>query len=368
MRWQCFSRLLAILSKEVRQLRRDRLTFGMIVGIPIMQILLFGFAINTDVRHLRAAVVDEAGTALSRELLGEVAASQVVDIVAVAAHAVDLEARLRRGEIAVGIYIPPDFGRRIQDRRRTAAQLLVDGSDPTVLAVARQLVTLPFGYRTAKEKEPSAAVFEVRNHYNPERRSAVNIVPGLVGVILTMTMVLFTAVAIVREAERGNMELLINTPVRSLEIMLGKIIPYVVIGLLQVSLILLLGRYLFEVPIRGDLLQVYAASGLFIAANLTLGLVISTAAKSQFQAMQMTFFFFLPSILLSGFMFPFEGMPVAARYLAELLPLTHFVRLIRGIMLRGAGLAEMGPDLLALLVFSLVMLGFAVRRFRRTLD
>jgi ABC-2 type transport system permease protein len=362
------TRILAIVRKEVRQLRRDRLTFGMIVGIPILQILLFGYAIDTDVRHLRAAVADQAGTDLSRQLIAATQATQVLDIVAQAATARELEGMLRRGEVSVGILIPPDLGRRIQDPNRTAAQLLVDGTDPTILGTARQLTSLMLAYDTARVPEQPAAVYEVRTYYNPERRSAVNIVPGLIGVILTMTMVLFTAVAIVREQERGNLELLIVTPVRTLELMVGKIIPYVLIGLVQVSLILALGAWLFHVPIRGSLVQVYGAALVFIAANLTLGLAISTAARTQFQAMQVTFFFFLPSILLSGFMFPFDGMPAAAQVIAEALPLTHFVRLIRGIVLREATLLDLWPEVLALLAFAALMLGVAVTRFRRTLD
>ncbi|MBK1719945.1 ABC transporter permease [Thiocystis violacea] len=361
-------RLFAIVGKEVRQLRRDRLTFGMIAGIPVLQILLFGYAINTDVRHLSAAVADQAQTSLSRELIAASQASQVVDIRARVDTARELERMLGRGEIDVGLLIPADFGRRLADPSRAAGQLLVDGTDPTIPASARQLAALELGYDSTPKPARREPVYEIRNYYNPERRSAINIVPGLIGVILTMTMVLFTAVAIVRESERGNLELLINTPVRRIELMIGKILPYVLIGLVQVTLILLLGAWLFDVPIRGPLLHVYGAAGLFIAANLTLGLVISTVAKTQFQAMQMTFFFFLPSILLSGFMFPFDGMPPAARYLAELLPLTHFVRLIRGIMLRAAGLGDMPGEVLALLAFTVLTLAVAVGRFRKTLD
>lgn len=365
---RCFTRLTAILLKEVRQLRRDRLTFGMIVGIPLIQLILFGYAINTDVRHLPAAVADQARTALSRALIADSQATQVVDIRQQVQTPEDLETLLRRGEIGVGIFIPPDLGRRLQDPDRPSAQLLVDGTDPVVLMAARQLAQITLAYDTAADRPSGEPVYEVRNYYNPERRSALNIVPGLIGVILTLTMVLFTAVAIVREAERGNLELLINTPVRSIELMLGKIIPYVLIGLVQVSIILALGMLLFGVPVRGALDEVYLAALLFIAANLTLGLVISTAAKTQFQAMQMTFFFFLPSILLSGFMFPFAGMPRAAQYLSELLPLTHFIRLIRGILLRGASLADMPGEVLALVAFMLVTLAIAVARFSKTLD
>lgn len=362
----CWTRLFAIIKKEVRQLLRDRLTFGMIVGIPVMQIVLFGYAINSDVRHLRGAVADAAGTQLSRQLVADVQASQVADIGRRARDARDLEAMLRRGEIDIGIYIPRDFERRLQQGDRAAAQLLVDGSDPVLVGAARGLIALRL--RVHDATVPETTMFEVRNYYNPERRSAVFVVPGLIGVILTMTMVLFTAVAIVRERERGNLEMLITTPVTSAELMIGKILPYVVIGLLQVTLIMLLGHLVFAVPVNGRILDVYGAALLFIAANLSLGLVISTAAQNQFQAMQMTFFFFLPSILLSGFMFPFAGMPRPAQWLAELLPLTHFVRLIRGIMLRGAGLLEMLPEMRALLLFMAITLAIAILRFRKRLD
>ena len=361
-------RLFAIMRKEIRQLRRDRLTFGMIVGIPILQITLFGYAINTDVRHLRAAVADQSGTQLSRILAQDAAASQVIDIAAWVRTPEDLEDLLRKGKISVGIYIPADFAARLQDKDRTAAQLLIDGSDPLILAAARQLTGLALRYETQPAPDPRPPLFEIRNYYNPERRSAVNVVPGLIGVILTMTMVLFTAVAIVRERERGNLELLINTPVKNVELMVGKIIPYIAIGLIQVSLILLLGRLLFHVPIVGSLADVYLAALTFIAANLTMGLTISTLAKTQFQAMQTTFFFFLPSILLSGFMFPFDGMPKAAQAIAQVLPLTHFVRLIRGVMLRGAELAELLPEVGALVAFAGIMLTVAVLRFRKRLD
>lgn len=358
----CLTRLFAVVRKEVRQLRRDRLTFGMIVGIPILQIVLFGYAINTDVRHLRAAVADEAGSQRARDLVADARASQVVAPTRAVHTPEELMDLLRRGEVAVGIAIPPDFERRLQQPDRPAAQLLVDGSDPLILGAARQLAQIE------RAPRPAAPLFEVYNPYNPERRSAVHIVPGLVGVILTMTMVLFTAVAIVRERERGNLELLINTPVRNVELMVGKILPYIAIGLVQATLILLLGHFLFRVPVVGAIGDIYLAALAFIAANLTLGLVISTLAKSQFQAMQMTFFFFLPSILLSGFMFPFDGMPAAARYLAEVLPLTHFLRLIRGIMLRGAGLGELLAEVYALGAFAAVMMSVAVLRFRKRLD
>lgn len=357
-------RISAILSKETLQLRRDRLTFGMIVGIPFIQIMLFGYAINTDVRHLHAAVADQANTQLSRRLIEDVQASQVLDIIEVVNTGEELKQLLDNGDIHVGLLIPHDYERRMMQAGRPAAQLLVDGTDPIILSAARSLTAMP---RHGPQQQGAAGMFEVRNYYNPERRSSIFVVPALIGVILTMTMVLFTAVAIVRERERGNLEFLINTPVASGELMAGKVLPYIVIGLIQVSLILILGHILFGVPINGDLIDVYLAALAFITANLMLGLVISTLAKTQFQAMQMTFFFFLPSILLSGFMFPFDGMPKAAQYLAEILPLTHFVRLIRGIVLRGTELNQMMPDLYALFLFAAITLILAITRFKKHL-
>jgi ABC-2 type transport system permease protein len=360
-------RLVAVMRKELLQLRRDRITFGMIVGIPIGQILLFGYAINTDVRNLDAAVADQADTHLSRQLVSELAQTQVVRLQDGAADAAELEARLRRGEISVGVLIPHDFDRRSVDPRRPAAQLLVDGADPTILGVANQLATMPVGFDSMGAAAPGRPL-EVRAYYNPERRTAVNIVPGLIGVILTMTMMLFTAVAIGRERERGNLELLINTPVSNLELMVGKILPYVAIGLIQLALILAVGRLLFDVPIQGSIVELYTAALLFIGANLGLGLLISTVAQTQFQAMQVTVFILLPSILLSGFMFPFKGMPLAAQYLGELLPNTHFIRLTRGIMLREATLYELRHEVLVLAAFTVIVVFLAVKRFSRRLD
>jgi ABC-2 type transport system permease protein len=361
-------RIFAVMRKEFLQLSRDRLTFGMIVGIPLIQLLMFGYAINTDVRNLSAAYVDESDTHLSRQFIADITASQVIVMKQRVASAFQLEQLLNAGSISIGIAIPEDFDRRVLARDRQAAQLLVDGTDPIIVGVAQQLAAMPVRFDSQAKPPQKAAILEVRNYYNPERRSAVNIVPGLVGVILTMTMVLFTAVAIVREKERGNLELLINTPIKTPELMLGKISPYILIGLIQLSLILGLGWYFFQVPIRGSLIQVLAAALVFIAANLSLGLLISTVAATQFQAMQMTFFFFLPSILISGFMFPFDGMPAAAQNVAEFLPLTHFNRLIRGIILRGADITSMLDELLALAIFTVVTLTLAILRFSKRLD
>ena len=362
------SRLGAIVRKEVRQLSRDRLTFGMVIGLPIIQMLLFGYAINTDVRFLKTAVADQAGSHLSRQFTASVRESQVVDIVAQVADPVELEAMLRAGTISIGVHIPPDFDRRSIDPTRAAVHLLVDGSDPTILGVANQLRAMPVGYGPVAAVNTGSGNIEVRAYYNPERRTPVNIVPGLMGVILTMTMMLFTAVAIVRERERGNIELLINTPVTSAELMIGKVIPYIVIGLVQLALILVVGLLLFDVPVRGSVLDLYLVAALFIAANLALGLFISTAVHTQFQAMQMTVFILLPSILLSGFMFPFDGMPKAARYLGEILPNTHFIRLTRGIMLREAPLSELAADAWFLVGFTAIAMTAAALRFSNRLD
>ena len=362
------SRILAIVKKEVRQLRRDRLSFGMVVGLPVIQMLLFGYAINTDVRHLGTAVADQAGTHLSRQFIAELRQTQVVDITNFVETPNDLDALLRRGEISIGVFIPRDFDRRVGQQSRAAVQLLVDGSDPTILGVANQLRTMPFGFDSGHHGTSTQQLIEVRPFYNPERRTPVNIIPGLMGVILTMTMILFTAVAIVRERERGNLELLINTPLSSTELMVGKVIPYIVIGLLQLALILGVGRLLFDVPVRGSVLDLYMAASAFVAANLALGLLISTAATTQFQAMQMMVFILLPSILLSGFMFPFDGMPTFAQYIGEVLPNTHFIRLTRGIMLRDAALSEMLADLFYLIGFTVVAMIAAALRFTKRLD
>ncbi|HEU5468151.1 MAG TPA: ABC transporter permease [Steroidobacteraceae bacterium] len=365
-------RLVAVMVKEMRQLRRDRVTLAMIVGIPLMQLVLFGYAINLNLRGLAAGVADLAGTAGSRAVVMDMIATGVIEPELAARTPQQLMGALRRGEISVGVVIPADFERRRIDGRE-AVQVLVDGSDTVVQSAAIQLAQMPLDASSALPdatgpRETAASQISVVSFYNPERRSEVNIVPGLIGVILTMTMVLFTGVAIVRERERGNLELLIATPVSVSELMVGKVLPYAAIGLVQTTVILLVGVWLFEVPIRGSILDIYLAAVLLVLANLTLGLLISTKARTQFQAMQMTFFVFLPSILLSGFMFPYAGMPTVVQWVAELLPLTHFLRLIRGIMLRGAGLFELWPSLLALVAFTAVMMTAAILRFRKRLD
>jgi len=358
-------RILAIVRKEGKHLLRDRLTIGMIAGIPVMQLLLFGYAINTDVRHLTAAVADQSHTQLARDLAEAAEATQIIDIGHWVGTPQELKQLLDKGEIEVGLYFPPDLERRAQDPGRPLGQLLADGADPVVLGAIRPLTELRSPYHS---DDGATDAFALRAFYNPERRSSVFVVPGLIGVILTMTMMLFTAVAIVRERERGNLELLITTPISTRELMVAKILPYIGIGLVQVTLILGVGVLLFNIPVRGSLIEVYVASLIFIAASLSLGLMISTSAGTQFQAMQMTMFVFLPSILLSGFMFPFDGMPRPAQWIGEVFPLTHFLRLIRGIVLRGANLGELMGEVYALLAFTVVMMALAVLRFRKRLD
>lgn len=357
------TRLRAIIVKELRQLRRDRLTFAMILGIPTLQLLLFGFAINLDIRHLHAAIVDQANTARSRELVASYEATGLLEIRESADTPAQLQALMRQGRISVGIVLPADLEQRLERRDRPAVQVMVDGSDQTVQAAARQLVAVPMPGQQAAYQG-----VEVVNFYNPERRAPVNTVPGLLGVILTMTLVMFTAMALVRERERGNLEMLIATPVSPWELTLGKILPFVGIGLVQVTVVLLLGKLVFAVPIRGLLVDVYVASLLFIVASLALGILISTLAKSQFQSMQLAFFTFLPQILLSGFMFPYEGMPRAAQWLAEILPMTHFIRLIRGIMIRASRLSDMPMEILALVLIAMVLLVVSTRRIHKRLD
>jgi ABC-2 type transport system permease protein len=359
-------RLGSIVIKELRQLRRDRLTFAMIIGIPTMQLILFGYAINLDVRNLATAVLDQAETARSRELVAGLAATGVVTLEHAAASPQEIDELLRAGKISAAIVLPVDFETRLERRDRPAVQIVVDGSEQVIQAAARQLAAYPL--REDRGWTRGVQPIEVVNFYNPERRAAVNTVPGLVGMILTMTMVLFTAIALVRERERGNLEMLIATPVSPWELTVGKILPFIGIGLVQTSVVLVLGDVLFDVPLRGSLAELYLAALVFITANLSLGIFISTLTRTQFQAMQMSFFTFLPQILLSGFMFPFAGMPVAAQYVAEVMPLTHFLRLVRGIMLRGADLMELWSSLAALGVFITVMLAVAVSRVRKRLD
>lgn len=364
------SRLEAIASKEFKQLARDRVTFGMIVMIPLMQLLLFGYAINTEVRNIPIAVVDQSGSAAARNITEQVRVTQVVDIVAHYATPREAEDALIAGTISAALVFPPNLAQRAASGE-PVGQWLVDGSDTMVGSALLGLRNMPLQLVVGVPQgayQSAAPSFEVALFFNPERRSEVNIVPGLTAIILTMTLVLFTSAALVRERERGNLELLITTPISPLELMVGKLLPYILVGLVQVTIILGLGRLVFGVTFQGELLSLAAITLPFIAANLALGLLISTRAQTQLQAMQLTFFILMPSILLSGFMFPYAAMPLPAQYIAEVLPATHYMRLIRGVFLRGAEAGQLLPDTLWLVGFTLIMLVIATKRFRKSLD
>ncbi|HAS6254351.1 TPA: ABC transporter permease [Vibrio vulnificus] len=360
-------RMKAIMVKEFRQLSRDRITFGMVVMIPLIQLLLFGYAINTDIRDIPVAVVDQSESTAGRILTESVKVTQVVSVTQRYATAEEAEQAIQDGIVRAALILPNDLTQRMA-QGRSLGQWIVDGSDTMISAAILGLQTMPLTDFDFQIRPKPTQTFEVALYYNPSRRSAVNIVPGLLGVILTMTMILFTSAAIVRERERGNLELLITTPVRSFELMVAKIVPYIFVGLIQVFIILGLGHVIFGVPINGSVAQILLGTLLFIAASLTLGLVISTIANTQLQAMQMTVFILLPSILLSGFMFPYEGMPVAAQWIAEVLPATHFMRMIRGIVLRGADLFDLWRDTLWMIGFTLLGLIIASTRFKKSLD
>lgn len=362
-------RLYAIVLKELRQLHRDRLSFAMIVGMPVIQLLLFGFAINLDVRNLDAALLDNAQTNNSRELVAQIGQAQVFNFRYQVATETELNALLRAGRINAALVIPGDFERRLSQPNEPVVQLIVDGSDQSVQGAARQLASLQITALLRERRTPAlVGQVSLANYFNPERRAPLNTVPGLIGVILTMTMVMFTAIALVREREHGNLEFLITTPLSPLELALGKVIPFIGIGLIQTTLILLMGYFIFDVPVHGSLFALFIAALLYIFASLALGIFISTAVQTQFQAMQLSFFTFLPQILLSGFMFPFAGMPKPAQWLAEIFPLTHFIRLVRGIMLRSASFGDLWIEFVALLAFAVAMLGVAVMRFHKRLD
>lgn len=373
----------AIVLKELKQLARDRITFGMIVMIPLGQLMLFGYAINTDVRNVPAGYVDFARNSHSRAIMQALQASQAVHFIAEYDSVSAAEAAITAGQVKAVLVLPRDIVRRID--RYTAVshtadlqpqfssieqlgQWLVDGSDTMVAATIKSLRNMPLNDVIRIPRQSSVTTFEVVLYFNPEQRSAVNIVPGLLAIILTMTMILFTSIAIVREQEHGNMEFLITTPIRPIELMIGKILPFIGVGLIQTSIILSLGHWVFNVPIRGSVGVLLIVTILFILASLTLGLIISTIAKTQMQAMQMTVFILLPSILLSGFMFPYEAMPWPAQYLAEALPATHFMRTVRAVVLRDATLLDLIADLTWLAGFAVIMLSAAALRFRKSLD
>lgn len=360
-------RMKAVMVKEIRQLSRDKITFGMVVMIPLIQLLLFGFAINTDVRNIPIAIVDQSESTLGRLIVESVKATQVVSVKHTFATTEQAEHAIEQGNVRAALILPKDLTQRAV-QNRVLGQWIVDGSDTMISASILGLQSMPLTDFDFDIRPATVKTFEVTLFYNPTRRSAVNIVPGLLGVILTMTMILFTSAAIVREKERGNLELLITTPIHSIELMVAKIVPYIFVGLIQVFIILGLGHFIFDVPINGAISQILFGTLLFIAASLTLGLVISTIASTQLQAMQMTVFILLPSILLSGFMFPYEGMPLAAQWISEALPATHFMRMIRGIVLRGANLMDLWRDALWMLSFTVGGIIVASLRFKKSLD
>ena len=372
-----FARVTAIIVKEFQQMLRERLTFAMAIGVPVMQLILFGYAINNDPKGLPTALVAYDSGPLARSLVASVQNTRYFNIVAQPATEAQAERLLETGEVQFAIVIPPDFSRRVVRGEKPAVLVAVDATDPAAasnaIAALGQITPLALTHDLTGALaglQPREPPFELRIHrrYNPEGLTRYNIVPGLIGTILTMTMVMLTSLAMTRERERGTMENLLATPVRPFEVMVGKITPYVIIGYVQLGVILLAAIVLFEVPILGSLALLMAVIGLFMLANLGVGFTFSTLASNQLQAMQMTFFFFLPSMLLSGFMFPFRGMPRWAQWLGEILPLTHFLRAVRAIMLKGAGLAEIAASLWPMALFLLIVGAIALKRYRQTLD
>ncbi|MBZ8142821.1 mannose-1-phosphate guanyltransferase [Rubrivivax gelatinosus] len=371
-----WGRILAVLRKELIQLRRDRLTFAMLVGVPLMQLVLFGYAINGDPRHLPTAVVALDDGPLVRSVVTAVQNTGYFRVVATPTEA-QADELLARGEVQFALVFPADFTRRLLRGETPVLAVLADATDPAAtgqavaaLAALPQLALRADLTGALAPRAPGAAPFEVRVHrrYNPEGITAFNVVPGLMGVILTMTLVMMTSMAMTRERERGTLENLLATPVRPLEMMVGKILPYVLIGYGQVLLVYAAARVLFQVPMAGSFVLLSAMVLLFIVATLAVGFTFSTIARSQMQSMQMTMFYFLPNMLLSGFMFPFRGMPPWAQAIGELLPLTHFLRIVRAVMLKGSGLAEVAAEAGAIALFALAAGLVAMRRYRQTID
>jgi ABC-2 type transport system permease protein len=375
-RWS-FARFWGVVLKEFVQLRRERITFAMVLGIPIVQILLFGYAINTDPKNLPTAIIAADRSEFTRSYLAAMKTTGYFNIVGELPDEEAGRVALARGDVQFVLNIPADFTRRLLRGERPAMLLEADAADPSAIATAVGSVQqLVYSVSTKELKGPLSRLasgppaFEVRLHkqYNPEGITQRNIVPGLMGVILSMTMVMMTGLAITRERERGTMENLLATPVNPLEVMTGKIVPYIFIGVVQATIILLAARYLFDVPVVGSLFALYTVIFVFVTASLTVGITLSSLAQNQLQAMQLTFFYFLPSILLSGFMFPFRGMPAWAQAVGSVIPMTYFNRLSRGILLKGNTFGDLWPDLWPLLAFTTVLMVVAVRTYRRTLD
>lgn len=358
-------------------MRRDRLTFAMMIGIPMIQLILFGYAINSDPKHLPTAVYSADNSVFSRTIVWGLHNSSYFDIVREPKNEADIQKLLAQGTVQFAVHIPVDFSRQLLRGERPDLLLEADATDPAAVGYAIGAINLLA--TTVLDRDLTGPLAKLRGasppfnlvvhqHYNPENITQYNIVPGLMGVILTMTMIIITALAITRERERGTMENLLSTPARPGEVMIGKIVPYIMVGYIQVFLILIAAKFLFDVPIVGSVPLLLVLTFFFIAANLAVGITFSTIAKNQLQAMQMAFFFFLPSLLLSGYMFPFRGMPGWAQDIGEVLPLTHYLRVVRGILLKGNGLVEIEPDLWPIALFLLVMLAIGIKRYRQTLD
>jgi ABC-2 type transport system permease protein len=372
-----FQRFWAIVVKEFIQMRRDRLTFGMMVGIPMIQLILFGYAINSNPKHLPTAVYAADNSPFSRTIIWALRNSSYFDLTRQAHSAAEIQNWLAEGKVQFAVTVPVDFSRKLLRGEKPDLLLEADATDPSAVGFAQaavsQLATTVINrdlIGPLAKLQASAPPFNLvtHQHYNPESISQYNIVPGLMGVMLTMTMIIITGLAITRERERGTMENLLSTPAHPGEVIVGKIVPYIMVGYVQVALVLLAAKFLFDVPFIGSVPLLVALTFLFIVANLAVGITFSTIAKNQLQAVQMAFFFFLPSLLLSGYMFPFRGMPGWAQDLGECLPLTHFLRVVRGILLKGNGLAECAPDLWPIALFVAVMLVIGVKRYRQTLD
>ena len=372
-RFGFWRRSFAMVIKEFIQLRRDRVSFAMIVMIPVMQLLLFGYAINTTPRNLPTAVLLQEDSDVARSILKALENTAYFRFTREVHDVAEFDNLLLSGKVLFGVEIPRGFERAVRRGERPALLVAADATDP--VAAGSAMSALGIVAQTALEHDlftgdPAAPPFEIRAHarYNPAASSRLNIVPGLVGTILTMTMLIFTALSVTREIERGTMESLLSMPIRPIEVMFGKIVPYVLVGFVQATLIVGIGVLLFGVPVRGSLIMLALLSTLFITTNLAIGYTFSTIVQNQLQAMQLSMMFFLPSILLSGFMFPFAGMPVWAQYIGEGLPLTHYLRIVRAIMLKGAALQNLEYDTIALFALMLLAMTIAVTRFRRTLD
>ncbi len=370
-------RFWAVVVKEFIQMRRDRVTFAMMIGIPILQLILFGYAINSDPKHLPTAVYSADNSVFSRTIVWGLRNSSYFDITREAKNEAEIQKLLAQGTVQFTVDIPVDFSRKLLRGERPDLLLEADATDPAAIGYAVAAINLLTttvlnrdltGPLAKLQGTPPPVNLVVHQHYNPENITQYNIVPGLMGVMLTMTMIIITALAITRERERGTMENLLSTPARPGEVMIGKIVPYITVGYIQVFLILLASKFLFNVPIVGSVPLLLVLTFFFIVANLAVGITFSTIGKNQLQAVQMAFFFFLPSLLLSGYMFPFRGMPGWAQDIGEMLPLTHYLRVVRGILLKGNGFAEIAPDLWPIALFLVVMLAIGIKRYRQTLD